>query len=514
MSITEIEVQGHHQTTGPSVNFTFTTTLGTTTSIFLAFITAEFPVSAPTNWQLWGSIASSDGLETTYLFWLRPRTARIANSAHHPAVPSTFKSFTFTASTGLHPIAGEIVLYQASGIGIESANGASSLISPSLTAHQATDVLVTYFAIKETNAAVTLTTPSGITLLTRVASLATFPTHSIYLGHKALSATGATGTHTSTASAGAANKKMSFSVLLTHNRAPNAPTLTAPANTAHLDRAAPQTFAWTFSDPDVGDTQSAFTLRYRVAGTTTWTTISRTTTPTSNYTIAGGTFSANRFEWQVRTADRLGSVGSWSSSKFFVAATKPTAPTITAPTSGATLSAPAQTATWSASSQTAYQVRRVKDLTGAATTGTIYFDSGQVTSSTVRSLGLTFSVNSRFEHVQVRVKRSGIWSTYADVRVHVSYTAPAAPTLVTATPSAITGSILITHHNPTPTGTQPTVSFVNIYRSSATQPEIRLAINVTPNANFTDYLPASGVAYTYRVEAVGSNGATTSTSVT
>lgn len=224
------------------------------------------------------------------------------------------------------------------------------------------------------------------------------------------------------------------------NVAPNAPTLSSPVGGQVVDLAITQRASWVFSDPDAGDSQSAFDLQYRVVGAGSWTTVS-STTPNNYYDFAPSIFTAGNYEWQVRTYDALGVVGPYSASSFFTAANAPALPTITTPTSGATVSA-AVSFTWSAPSQTDFQVRKVADLAGSPDTGTIYYDSGDMVDAVARVLTLAFSVNGRYEHLQVRVKYAGLWSSWASVRVLASYTPPLTPTLV-ATPSDATGSIVI-----------------------------------------------------------------------
>lgn len=292
------------------------------------------------------------------------------------------------------------------------------------------------------------------------------------------------------------------------NTAPNAPTLNAPVGGVTVDRGSMQRFSWTFSDPDPGDSQSAFDLQYRV-GTGAWTTVTQST-PNTFYDAPGGTFAAATYEWQVRTYDALGLVSPWSASAFFVAIDAPAGPTITNPTNGATISTNTGSVTWSQSTQDGYQVRKVADNAGAADTTTVYFDSGQVVDATTRTLALTFPVNNRFEHIQVRTQTGGIWSPYSSVRVNVSYTPPATPTLTLLTNSTL-GRITVTPSHPTPSGGQPTVSSVNVHRrlASDTSVGIRIAKDQAASVPYVDATPASGVDYAYRVEAVGSNGTST-----
>jgi hypothetical protein len=85
---------------------------------------------------------------------------------------------------------------------------------------------------------------------------------------------------------------------------------------------------------------------------------------------------------------------------------------------------------WSAPDQTAAQVRRVADDAGSPDTTVVYHDSGTILSATARNRQIPFETNNRWEHVQVRIEHDGLWSSWASVRVHVSYTPPATPTVV------------------------------------------------------------------------------------
>jgi len=288
------------------------------------------------------------------------------------------------------------------------------------------------------------------------------------------------------------------------NSAPNAPTLNSPATGTTIDMGVTNRLAWTFSDPDAGDSQSAFDLQYRI-GTGAWTPITQTT-PNSFWDSVAGTFSAGSYEWQVRTYDSQGLVGPWSASSFFTAAATPGVPSITAPTSGSTISNTA-TVTWSVPAQTDYQVRTVADIAGAADTSTIYHDSGDVVDSTTRSVTLAFAVNNRWEHVQVRVKAAGLWGAWADDRVYVSWTAPMVPTIVVTTdPTTATMRVAIT--NPTPIGGAPTTAYNDVFVSSPLDAEYRAASPVAPNSTWIWWTPGAGRAYTIRAVAVGSNGTT------
>lgn len=325
---------------------------------------------------------------------------------------------------------------------------------------------------------------------------------------KAISA-GATGTQTFTEGF-AANNHWGYSLSIkTANATPNAPTLVTPISATVIDKDVSNVFDWTFSDPDAGDSQSAYELQYRLVGAGSWTSTGQVTTTTTQRTITGGTLTAGNYEWQVRTWDALGAVGPFSSSAFFTAAATPATPTITSPTAGSTIASASDTVDWSAPSQTSYQVRKVADSAGSPDTGTVYYDSGEVVDALSRSAALTFPTNSRWEHIQVRIKASGLWSAWASVRVQVSYTPPATPTAV-VTANTPSGAVTITATHPTPTGSQPTITAMDVYRREGSSGEgFCVAADVAPGGSFIDYAVASGVAYQYRVEDTGDNGTST-----
>jgi hypothetical protein len=296
------------------------------------------------------------------------------------------------------------------------------------------------------------------------------------------------------------------------NTTPNAPTSLSPAGKT-IDKDAAQRFSWAFSDPDTGDSQSAYDLRYRVVGTATWTTVSGGSPQYHDF--AAGTFLAGDYEWQVRTTDNGGLVGPWSSSAFFTAASTPAGPSISDPINGGTIGSDPYTVHWTVSAQDAYQVRTVADSAGAPDTTTVYTDTGIVESSSARSRSVPFPVNGRAEHVQVRVRSAGLWSSWASVSVTVSYTKPAAPT-VTETADSTVGTIAVTANHPAPSGSEPTVVTVDWYRretfadgtpvNGPDDPGLRIAAGQPPTDTFTDWRVASGQHYAYRARAWGDNG--------
>jgi hypothetical protein len=294
------------------------------------------------------------------------------------------------------------------------------------------------------------------------------------------------------------------------NNNPNVPGSMSPTGSAVIDRTAIQRFSWVFSDPDAGDTQAKFDLQYRLVGAGSWTQILNQVTTNQFYDFAANFFAAGNYEWQIQTYDSWGAASGWSASSFFSAATPPVAPTITAPANGSLIGGTPTNVTWSYPTQQGYQVRKVADLAGVPDTGTVYYDSGQITDTSTKTLAVAFPVNSRFEHVQVRIKDSGLWSPWASVRIQVSYNPPPAPTGLTVTPTPAGGYVDLAWVNPAPGGGQVAISYVEVYRlNTSTGEEKRLATQLA-TTSFRDWTAAGKISYQYRVVAYGSNGVSAS----
>lgn len=287
------------------------------------------------------------------------------------------------------------------------------------------------------------------------------------------------------------------------NASPNAPILTAPADGATIDRSATQRFDWDFSDPDAGDSQSKYDVRYRLIGDPTWITVTGTT-PTTFHDFAAGTFAAGDYEWQIRTYDAQGAVGPYSASGFFTAATPPPAPVITDPINGQTIGAQSYFATMSAPDVDASQWRTVADNAGVPDPTTVHQDSGAIESSTQRSYQLSFPVNNRAEHIQARIRLDGLWSSWYSIAVDVSYTPPPIPARL-LTPNGTRIDVAIT--NPPPDVGEPAVAFNKVFVDDGDGEELR-ATDLPGNATWTYRTPRSRRDYEphIRVVAVGDNG--------
>lgn len=299
------------------------------------------------------------------------------------------------------------------------------------------------------------------------------------------------------------------------NLAPNAPILNFPS-TANVN--ATVRFPWEFSDPDPGDSQSKAEIRYRVEGTSTWTTVV-VGNPNQFWDAVAGTFTAgSRYEGQARTWDAQGKAGPWSASAFFDAVTPPPGPTLLDPISGQTISTSAYTGTISADALEASEWRLYDDVAGSI--GTTELQPAVVkTTGDLRSHEWTGLVNGVTVWWWQRIKSAGLWSGEVTARTPVSFTPPPTPTLVVAVANE-QGAHTVPITNPAPGAGEPSVAYNNVFvrtaeNSSAVDPHrpysdagMRIVKEKPLNSVLVDWLTASGVVYEYRVEAVGVDGTT------
>lgn len=118
---------------------------------------------------------------------------------------------------------------------------------------------------------------------------------------------------------------------------------------------------------------------------------------------------------------------------------------------------------------------------------------------------MTFAVNSRTEHIQIRVYASGLWSAWATVRVVVSFTPPSAPTL-SLTTSELTASITATIDNP---ATGVAVVSNDLYVREVERPGttvILVATGVELDGSYTWYPVHPGLWHRLRVSGRGNSG--------
>jgi hypothetical protein len=286
------------------------------------------------------------------------------------------------------------------------------------------------------------------------------------------------------------------------NQPPNAPILDVRTNFDATDNTV---FSWTYSDPDLSDTQSAYQLEIVDTGTGTPVYDSgKVASTTSSHMLASGTLTNNKqYQWRVKTWDNIDTEGAWSDYATFYTSAKPSV-TITNLTEGQTIITSSLTVQWSMSDpenegQSAYQIK-LTDMSDV-----VLYDTGKVIDSVSRSRTLGYELEN---HTDYKVKIS-VWdgkdvkSEEQVISIHVSFTPPAEPN-VTTTRNDQSASITINIEHPTPVDPQPTVIYSDVFRRKQGESNwMRVATGV--QNSFTDYTPASGIVYEYKVRAWGDN---------
>lgn len=286
------------------------------------------------------------------------------------------------------------------------------------------------------------------------------------------------------------------SLILRGNWTPSTPSLETPTGGVLRDRTKPIEFKWVHSGIYP---QNKYELRYRVKGTSTWTTITVTST-SQTHTLPANTLSANEYEWQVRTTMSDGTneaTSPWSAIGIFNATNETNAPTIQSPTNGQTLPTQNLTVQWaSVPNQTQINVelirngQRVQQITRTQSSNSVTLNG--------------WLDNNQSYIVRLRVLASGqLWSDWAEVNINVSYTQPARP-ILNIIPDQDNANLLIRVNNPPPTGTYPTPVRQVLFKREIGGDWIKLA-NLLPNSDYIDYAVASGQQYEYRVTVYADN---------
>ena len=308
---------------------------------------------------------------------------------------------------------------------------------------------------------------------------------------------------------------------------PTAATWVTPVDFAGADVGASLVLDWAFNDPYPSDTQGKYAVRRQIgAGTlyywrasdSTWqTSETANVSATTSLTLSSGWGSDgdDNHKFAVKTWDSVDAVGVYSA-ELTVVPSAPDNPTITTPTDSSTHVTSSLTAVWTVTSQTTYLV----ELLNAAGTSVLW-SSGTQTSTSVRSqvIAYTLATATSYKARVTTAQLEGLVGTADTNSFSVAYTAPATPTL-TVTANTPTGAITVAHANPTPTGSQPTVTSCDVFVrcTAGNYPDgdrpvggngIRIKASLTPGVDWIDYAPASGRAYEYMVRAYGDNGTTT-----
>jgi len=286
------------------------------------------------------------------------------------------------------------------------------------------------------------------------------------------------------------------------NPAPTTPTGLTRAN---LDATEANTLTWTFNDPMAGDTQSAYQLlAYDASDNSLDYDTGKTISNISANEMAANTLvNGKQYQWKVRTWDSDDQVGPYSSLATFYSSAKPVQ-TITYPAVDADIVGTSSLrTTWTFTddgTQSAYKAELLDAFD-------IVLENSGITTSSNKYHDFAYLLETSTDY-KVRVTTwddKNVASAAVTRTFTVTYTPPPTPTIAVTTDTT-RGSITLTITNPTPTGAQPALDYNSIYRKKSSESTYtRIATNIASGGSFTDYTPASGVAYDYLVRAVGEN---------
>lgn len=204
------------------------------------------------------------------------------------------------------------------------------------------------------------------------------------------------------------------------NPASYAPTLLEPANATYQDLATTPTFAWTYNPGTTGNSQTAWALRRKISGATTyqWWNITTSawqstqifnTGSGQNYTFPSGAWADGyTYNWSVATQDQSG-IGAYSADNIVTAQA---GPTVSAPAPSGLIATGQPTISWTAAfptsaQQTSYRVaiyNATQYLASGFSPGfsAALFDTGVVAASTTFSVSLLGSSTYLADNVSYR----------------------------------------------------------------------------------------------------------------
>lgn len=271
--------------------------------------------------------------------------------------------------------------------------------------------------------------------------------------------------------------------------APYAPANLAPTGIL-VDRSLTQRLTWKHSDPNPNDIQSKADVQYRKQGDTQWTALTVTGSDNEIF-IPPNTFLAGQIEWRVRTYDQGGLYSPYSNISVFTSSDPTNAPVITSPSSIVNASRPV--IEWTGGAQQSYQVLIEDALNN------VVWDTGEVISSIkARTVGIDL-INGATYKIKVRIKDgTGLFSSYTDKTITISYTPPAKPILNTY---INLDHIALAIDNPLPNN-QPNVLHNDLYKFVDGN-WMRIAKGL--QGTYSDYALESGEVAQYRVRAIGEN---------
>lgn len=345
--------------------------------------------------------------------------------------------------------------------------------------------LSTYQATKEETVVATVGAAGGTNLAIRVARQAEVPANSLVtVAHR--SSGGVLST---------------VYVADSFNVAPTEPTLIPAAN---FDATQASVLAWTFNDPNLGDSQKSRQVQIIDASTgTTVVDTGKVLSSATTYTVTAGTLVNDKtYQWRVMVWDQGDVASPWSSYGLFsTGAGGSVSITVPATDNPAGLITDDILITWVATGTVAAKRRATVTRND---TGVLVGDTGWQAAAGTTGQVLISGMVSDVEHtITVQVENSlAVRSAVGSRRVTPSFSTPDAPVAVV---QAVVegGYILVGVNNPIPTGDRPAPTLNRVYRRLAGSGEDYVVVaEMLIGESYRDYEVASGLSYQYQVEAV------------
>lgn len=257
-------------------------------------------------------------------------------------------------------------------------------------------------------------------------------------------------------------------------------TANTPASSgAAMDVALPLTLAWTFADPDPGDTQQSYSLSRQVgaaaveywrASDSTWQAAEQVNTSgTTQLTLSATQWSTDGaaggagdppHTYKVKVRD-AGGVASIYSDGLVVVASAKVNPSITSPTAAQVMADSAVPITWTVAGQTKYRLR-LRNTADPA--GPYLWDSGlETTAAATATPAVALADGGNYTVELQTANLEGLLSDVVTRQFTIDYVEPPAAA-VAPNPIPASGLIRVAITNPAPAGAQPALLSQDLYR--------------------------------------------------
>lgn len=281
------------------------------------------------------------------------------------------------------------------------------------------------------------------------------------------------------------------------NVAPTQPTLTPKSN---FDSTNATTFAWTFNDPNLVDSQTAYQLQILSAadGVVQYDS-GKVSSSVSNHVLAASAIDNNiSYTWQVKTWDVADAESPWSDQLTFATSSTGVVDIINPSVDNEpNIFTTDYMVEWTVTGSVPDSYRVVVVRTDDNSTHT---DTGWLTGSATSYL--VTSLLSDIEYrVEVTVRSSSVPSNTATRLITTHYSTPEQPIASLAVATDLE-YIRVSVENPEPRGDRPNPTINQVYRRpQGTDDQFLLVGQCPPNSSFRDYSVESGTAYEYKVRA-------------